>query len=436
MSEMPVTHQTPINKRRRKQIGPAKADSRGPGGGQSLEAGGEFLKAAKHRRPQQPPAPAPSRSGSGVGRALWRVSMVLLGVVLLCSGALSAAMLWVIFGSPLEPRHSAPDTPGLRAEAASNASLSRGSTGNAAKPSQPGTGPVAEAPIPPGPSPAGAVQQEKPAEQTKVDAQTGSNQPQPGRTPTQDRGPGTGPEQNSGTLTDQRPEETQNRGPGASKPENAAALTDQRPGMQCSVDLCAATYKSFNAADCTYQPYGGGPRSICQLSAQPAIARSQTARVTTDPSPKTPATQPAATVLPIAQSVAPDGAGPQCDRALCSATYRSFNAADCTYAPLGGGPRSLCELSKGPADAPQQTLRAATDPRDSAADANDMPAPGMAPAGMVPAGIVQDTAEPATPDWGGPQCNRSRCAATYQSFHAADCTYQPEGGGPRRICGP
>jgi len=27
--------------------------------------------------------------------------------------------------------------------------------------------------------------------------------------------------------------------------------------MQCNVDLCAATYASFHAADCTYQPHGG-----------------------------------------------------------------------------------------------------------------------------------------------------------------------------------
>jgi hypothetical protein len=59
-------------------------------------------------------------------------------------------------------------------------------------------------------------------------------------------------------------------------------LTHLRPRMQCNVDLCAATYKSFHAPDCTYQPNGGGPRSICELSTRPADARSQTSRAATD----------------------------------------------------------------------------------------------------------------------------------------------------------
>jgi len=423
MSETPVERQPVIDKHHGEQIGSAEADSRGPGS-RSLEAGGEFLKAlaadlggvvsrlwlwlaAQHQRPQPPPVPTPSRisSGSRVGRVLWRVCMVFLGLVLVCSGALSAAMLWVIFGFPLEARRSDPGTPALHAEATNDASLSRKSTVNAAEPSRPDVEPIAQAPIQPGSSSAGGAEQEKPAEETKAEAQAGSNQPQPA------------------------PPETQDRGPGAGQQEISGKLADQRPGMRCSVDLCAATYKSFNAADCTYQPNGGGPRSICELGAQAAVTRPQPSPFATDPSPNATDTRPAAAVQPIAKPGAPEPAGSQCSRTLCAATYRSFNAADCTYEPYGGGPRSICELSKAPGDtvdAPRQTLHAATDPRHSTPETDDMPVAGMVP----------ETAEPATPDRAGPQCNRSRCAATYQSFHAADCTYQPQGGGPRRLCEP
>jgi len=115
--------------------------------------------------------------------------------------------------------------------------------------------------------------------------------------------------------------------------------------MQCAVDLCAATYKSFNAADCTYQPYGGGQRSICELNAPSAAAHSQpsSSPVATDSSSKAPDAQPAAAMQSIAKAAVPDEAGPQCNRSRCAATYQSFHAADCTYQPEGGGPRQLCE---------------------------------------------------------------------------------------------
>ena len=55
--------------------------------------------------------------------------------------------------------------------------------------------------------------------------------------------------------------------------ENAAAqiepgerLTEEagqsRP--QCNYEACTRTYSSFRREDCTYQPYDGGPRRLCQ----------------------------------------------------------------------------------------------------------------------------------------------------------------------------
>ena len=31
----------------------------------------------------------------------------------------------------------------------------------------------------------------------------------------------------------------------------------------CNVASCDRAYRSFRASDCTYQPYGGGPRKLC-----------------------------------------------------------------------------------------------------------------------------------------------------------------------------
>jgi hypothetical protein len=39
--------------------------------------------------------------------------------------------------------------------------------------------------------------------------------------------------------------------------------TPARPA-QCDYRLCASTYRSFDASNCTYQPYTGGPRRLCE----------------------------------------------------------------------------------------------------------------------------------------------------------------------------
>jgi hypothetical protein len=54
----------------------------------------------------------------------------------------------------------------------------------------------------------------------------------------------------------------------------------------------------------------------------------------------------------------------------------------------------------------------------------DVPASSGATAQAVPA---EPVAAPAI------RCNMNACAAAYQSFRAADCTYQPSNG-PRRLC--
>jgi membrane peptidoglycan carboxypeptidase len=47
--------------------------------------------------------------------------------------------------------------------------------------------------------------------------------------------------------------------------EPASVETENRADAnRCNVEACAATYSSFRSSDCTYQPYDGGPRKMCQ----------------------------------------------------------------------------------------------------------------------------------------------------------------------------
>jgi len=50
--------------------------------------------------------------------------------------------------------------------------------------------------------------------------------------------------------------------PGAPAPPAAAASQQPAPPIACNVSACARAYRSFQAADCSYQPTGG-PRRRC-----------------------------------------------------------------------------------------------------------------------------------------------------------------------------
>jgi membrane peptidoglycan carboxypeptidase len=108
--------------------------------------------------------------------------------------------------------------------------------------------------------------------------------------------------------------------------ENDAAVAEDRKPflpaakneLQCDQRACAAKYSSFRPSDCTYQPYDGSPRRVCEKETSEDIAA---------PAPKT--------------AAASDGAA--CDRDRCARHYKSFDAATCTYQPYDGGPRQKCE---------------------------------------------------------------------------------------------
>jgi hypothetical protein len=105
----------------------------------------------------------------------------------------------------------------------------------------------------------------------------------------------------------------------AAEPGVAAAAPQAAP--RCDVAACAFAYRSFTAADCTYQP-SDGPRRLCAKGTPPVA----------DPA--------AATVAPAAS--APEARAQACNVAACAQSYpRSFIAADCTFQP-SDGPRRMC----------------------------------------------------------------------------------------------
>lgn len=106
--------------------------------------------------------------------------------------------------------------------------------------------------------------------------------------------------------------------------EPGAAAT---PAPKCNVEVCTSAYRSFTAADCTYQP-SDGPRRLCTKGMPPPAAAAPAAQAA-------PPTTASGAAVPEARAQA-------CNVAACSHSYpRSFSAADCTFQP-SEGPRRAC----------------------------------------------------------------------------------------------
>jgi hypothetical protein len=112
---------------------------------------------------------------------------------------------------------------------------------------------------------------------------------------------------------DKRAPVTGEGAPGGSEEPPEAATCDYR--------ACAARYQSFDADDCTYQPYGGGQRRQCPLAAKAAAQSEFTTRVMEEAAPSS----------------------DRCNIEVCAETYSSFRREDCTYQPYDGGARRLCQ---------------------------------------------------------------------------------------------
>ena len=104
----------------------------------------------------------------------------------------------------------------------------------------------------------------------------------------------------------------------------AAAPVAATEQPKCDVAACGAAYRSFRAADCSWQPFDG-PRRFCDKGTPPQMEASAA---------------PGATPVAAAE---PDAAPspPNCHVEACKAAYFTFSAADCTYQP-SNGPRKLC----------------------------------------------------------------------------------------------
>jgi BA14K-like protein len=183
--------------------------------------------------------------------------------------------------------------------------------------------------------------------------------------------------------------------PAIAEPEQTSVQPDTTAQPACDVAACSAAYRSFRAADCSWQPYEG-PRRFCDKGTPPQDIASGDTGTTVD-------------------TTASIGGGDEtnlsnkCDIAACKQAYFTFNPTDCTYQP-SDGPRRLC--TKG---TPPKPDTAATDPAVAAANA---------------ANAANKTDQT---DAGPPKCNVEACRQAYFTFTPADCTYQPSNG-PRRLC--
>jgi penicillin-binding protein 1A len=111
---------------------------------------------------------------------------------------------------------------------------------------------------------------------------------------------------------------------------DANAIPVDASANHCDRQACSTAYRSFRASDCTYQPYTGGARRICdkgrlKLPDAPVLAWSNEGL-------------PERAITGLFDFPRPRS----CDFRFCAGAYRSFRASDCTYQPYDRGPRRLC----------------------------------------------------------------------------------------------
>jgi penicillin-binding protein 1A len=157
-----------------------------------------------------------------------------------------------------------------------------------------------------------------------TDAATAVTPAQPPAVEAKQRTMEASPQRTAETSSKQPAAEASAQQPAADAAPNAAtSFAPQAPGSQaagaprCDYEACTRTYHSFRASDCTYQPFSGAPRQLCE---------------------KNLSQQSAAT--PFAQN--PSAGKEQCNIDVCARFYSSFDPADCTYRPFGGRRRRVC----------------------------------------------------------------------------------------------
>lgn len=120
--------------------------------------------------------------------------------------------------------------------------------------------------------------------------------------------------------------------PAADASPSAGTSLAQAPGStaagapRCDYEACARTYHSFRASDCTYQPFSGAPRQLCEKN----------------PSQQSGTTQDSSAQSLLGQLFGKGQQKEQCNVDVCARFYSSFDPADCTYRPFGGARRRVC----------------------------------------------------------------------------------------------
>ena len=169
--------------------------------------------------------------------------------------------------------------------------------------------------------------------------------------------------------------------------------------------------------------------------AKPAPATEVVAQPQIDQAPPS-AEQPPQALSELFDQNAAGGTNATCNISACERFYHSFRAADCTYQPYEGGPRRFCDQQDdGTAGVREaQTPTASPAKRDNAGSPATSGEQPRSPNGQKTneQGNAQDSAV-AAPGTANAKCNPAACQR-YSSFRASDCTYQPYGGGPRRLC--
>jgi BA14K-like protein len=66
----------------------------------------------------------------------------------------------------------------------------------------------------------------------------------------------------------------------------------QTTGPFCNLEACAARYHSFRGFDCTYQPWNGGPRRMCELQPRDTSGIRSNSRAAEGPGGTGPQTDP------------------------------------------------------------------------------------------------------------------------------------------------
>jgi 1A family penicillin-binding protein len=147
----------------------------------------------------------------------------------------------------------------------------------------------------------------------------------------------------------------------AAAASNEQLRSESDPSARCNIAVCASTYRSFRALDCTYRSYAGS-RRLCEINSDrndltwgrgngrelpPDRGSSRAAAADRSPiseDAKLPffplASESGADRMP--GKAASRSGEASCNYDVCSSRYQSFEPSDCTYQPYGGGPRQLC----------------------------------------------------------------------------------------------